>query len=214
VALVQRRARTLVLHEQLDETPEARNRACVSEVMPQLGLGTEADAVLASQPQAQVHVLAGRVRKPLVERKLLCCIRLHAEVQRRHVPEFSPFREQPLAGQGAVDLVVTVQERGSPGVGHASYGGKVGVRQEAGHVTMPITVEDAIMVCEEKELVTGGQCLGDGDISCPRGPAVGRQDHVLHVAIGQRVFQRARVIHNVDAREPRGLITHAIEQPK
>ena len=79
--------------------------------MPKLGLGAEPDAVLASQPQAQVHVLAGRVREPLVERTLLRGVGLHAEVQGRHVPEFSPIREQPLAGQRAVDLVVTVQER-------------------------------------------------------------------------------------------------------
>ena len=122
--------------------------------MPQLCLSAESDAVFASQPQAQVHVLAGRVWKPLIERKLLCDVGLHAEIQGRHVPEFSPIREQPFPGQGAVDLVVTVQERRSPGVGHPSDCGKVGLREEAGHATMPITVKDAVMVCEEKELVT------------------------------------------------------------
>jgi len=78
--------------------------------MPQLRLGAEPDAVLTSQPQAQVYVLAGRVREPLIERKLLRGMRLHAEVQGRHVPELSPIGEQPLPGQGAVDLVVAVQE--------------------------------------------------------------------------------------------------------
>lgn len=78
--------------------------------MPQLGIGAEADAVLAPEPQAQIHVLPGRVRKPLVERKLLCCVRLHAEVQGGHIPEFSPIREQPLPSQSAVDFVVAIQE--------------------------------------------------------------------------------------------------------
>ena len=78
--------------------------------MPQLGRGAEPDAVLASQAQAQVHVFAGRVRKPLIERELLRGVRLHAEVQRRHVPEFVPLGKQPFASQSAVDLVVAVQE--------------------------------------------------------------------------------------------------------
>lgn len=79
--------------------------------MPQLGLGAEPDAVLASQPQAQIDVLAGRMREPLIERELLRGPRFHPEVQGRHVPEFSPIGEQPLPGQRAVDLVVAVQER-------------------------------------------------------------------------------------------------------
>lgn len=60
--------------------------------MPQLSRRAEPDAVLASQPKAQVHVLAGRVRKPLIERELVRSVRLHAEVQGRHVPEFPPIR--------------------------------------------------------------------------------------------------------------------------
>jgi hypothetical protein len=79
--------------------------------MPQLGLGAEADAVLAAKPQAQVNILASGMRKTLIERKLLCGKCLHAEVQGRHVPEFATIRQQPLAGQCAVDLVITVQER-------------------------------------------------------------------------------------------------------
>lgn len=71
-----------------------------------------------------------------------------------------------------------------------------------GHTTVPVTVENAVVIREEHKVVARGQCLGDGDISCPRGPAIGLQDHVVHLAIGQRVFQRARVIHHVDAREP------------
>ena len=76
--------------------------------MPELGRGTEPDAILASQPQAQIHILASRVRKPLIEREFLRGMCLHAEVQGRHVPEFSPIREQPLPGQSAVDFVVAV----------------------------------------------------------------------------------------------------------
>lgn len=79
--------------------------------MPQLGGGAEPDAVLASQPQAQIHIFSGRVRKPFIERELLRGVRLDAKVQRRHVPKFSPIRQQPLPGQGAVDLVITVKER-------------------------------------------------------------------------------------------------------
>lgn len=79
--------------------------------MPQLGLRAEPDAVLASQPETQIHVFSGRVRKPLVERKLLSGICLHAEVQGRHVPEFPALGEQPLPGQCAVHVVVAVQER-------------------------------------------------------------------------------------------------------
>lgn len=76
--------------------------------MPQLGRGAEPDAILASQPQAQIHILTCGVRKSLIEREFLRGMCLHAEVQGRHVPEFPPVREQPLTSQGAVDLVVAV----------------------------------------------------------------------------------------------------------
>lgn len=79
--------------------------------MPELRLGAEPDAVLAAEPQAQVHILAGSVREPLVERKLLGSKRLDTKVQGRHVPKLSTIREQPLTGQSAVDLVITVQKR-------------------------------------------------------------------------------------------------------
>ncbi|MBN8645878.1 MAG: hypothetical protein J0L61_11640, partial [Planctomycetes bacterium] len=59
VPLVQRRAGTLVLHEQFDESPESRDGAAISEIMPQLGLRAEPDAVLASQPETQIHVFSG-----------------------------------------------------------------------------------------------------------------------------------------------------------
>ena len=79
--------------------------------MPQFGLSAEPDVVFAAQPQAQVHVFSSGVRKPLIEGELLRGMGLHAEVQGRHVPEFSSIRQQPLPGEGAVDLVIAVQER-------------------------------------------------------------------------------------------------------
>jgi len=39
--------------------------------MPQLGRGAEPDAILASQPQAQIHILTCGVRKSLIEREFL-----------------------------------------------------------------------------------------------------------------------------------------------
>ena len=155
--------------------------------MPQLGLSTEPDPVLAAQTQAQVHVLAGRVREPLVERELLRGVRLHAEVQGRHVPEFSPIREQPFPRQGAVDFVIPVQQRGAPGVGHAADGGETGVCQEAGHVTMPITIENAIVVCKEDEVIARGQGFGDGDVPRTCWSAVLFQDDMLDIAVREGV---------------------------
>jgi hypothetical protein len=111
VPLVQGCTGAFVLHEQLDESPETGDSARVSEIVPQLGIDAEADAILTSESQAQIHVFTSCVRKPLIEWELLCGVSLHAEIQRRHVPEFLPVGEQPLAGQGAVDLVVPVQQR-------------------------------------------------------------------------------------------------------
>jgi len=51
-------------------------------------------------------------------------------------------------------------------------------------VTVPVTVEYAVMVGEEDELVARSQRLGDSDIPRPGGSAVGLQDDVLYVAIG------------------------------
>jgi len=81
-------------------------------------------------------------------------------------------------------------------------------------VFMPVTIEYAVMVCEEEELVTCGQRLGDGDIPCPCRSAVCLQCHVFDIAVVYGVPERACVIHNVDAREGRRLVTHAVEQPK
>ena len=79
---------------------------------------------------------------------------------------------------------------------------------------VPVPVEYAVMIREEDQLVASGQRLGDRDISRPGRSAVGFQHDVLDVAIRQGVLQRARVIHNVHARERRGLVAHAVEQPK
>lgn len=81
-------------------------------------------------------------------------------------------------------------------------------------MTVPITVEYAVMVREEDEFVAGGQRLGDGYIPRPRGPAICLQSQMLHIAVCQGVLQRAGVIDHVHARERRGLITHAVEQSK
>lgn len=50
---------------------------------------------------------------------------------------------------------------------------------------MPVTVEDAVVVGEEDKLVTRGECLGNGNIPCPRRPAVALQDDVLDSAVRQ-----------------------------
>jgi hypothetical protein len=81
-------------------------------------------------------------------------------------------------------------------------------------MTMPITVEYAVMICEKDKLLARSQRLGDRDISGPGRTAVGFQHDVLEIAICQRVFKRARVIDNVNARESGGLATHAVEQTK
>lgn len=79
--------------------------------MPELGIRTEADAVLAPQAEAEIDILARRVGKSLVKGELSRGEGLHAEVQRWHVPELFLVRQQPLARQGAVELVIFVQER-------------------------------------------------------------------------------------------------------
>lgn len=156
--------------------------------MPQLGCSAEADAVLASQSQAKIHIFAGCMWKSLVERKLLSGISLHAKVQGRHVPEFLPVREQPLPRQGSIDLVIPVQKRGPPRMRHAAHCGKFGFREEVGHVTMPVSVEYAIMVREEDELMTCGERLGYGDIPSPSRPAVRLQHYVFDIVVCQGVL--------------------------
>jgi hypothetical protein len=81
-------------------------------------------------------------------------------------------------------------------------------------VTVPATVEYAVVVREEDQLVASGKRLGDRDISRPGRSAVGLQHDVLDVAIRHGVLQRARVIHDVHASERRGLVAHAVEQSK
>lgn len=81
-------------------------------------------------------------------------------------------------------------------------------------MTVPVTVEYAVMIREEDKFVTSGQRPGNGDIPRPSRSAVRLQNDVIDVAIRQGVLQRARVIHDVDARERRGLNAHAVEQSK
>ena len=81
-------------------------------------------------------------------------------------------------------------------------------------MTMPVRVEYAVMVGEEDELMTCGQRLGDGDIPGSRRSTVCLQGHIFDIAVCQGVLERTGVIHNVYARERRGLVTHAVEQSK
>ncbi len=78
-------------------------------------------------------------------------------------------------------------------------------------MTMPVTVKYAVVVCEEDELVTFAQRLGDADIPRSGRSAVCLQGHVFHVAGCQGVLERAGVIHNVHTREESGLVAHAFE---
>src|SRR5438067_13894414 len=91
VAFVEGRAGALVFLEETKKTEEAGHRARVAVVMPQFGLRTEADPVLAPQSETDVYVLACRRREALVERKLLRSEGPHTEVQGRHVPELPPL---------------------------------------------------------------------------------------------------------------------------
>ncbi len=77
-------------------------------------------------------------------------------------------------------------------------------------MTVPVTVEYAVVVREEEELVTCGQRLGDGDISRPCRSAVCLQGHMFDIAVCQGVPKWAGVIHNVHAREGCGLVTRAV----
>lgn len=79
---------------------------------------------------------------------------------------------------------------------------------------MPVTVEYAVMVREEDQLVTRGQCLGNGDVSRSCRSSVCLHGDVFHVAVCQRVLERAGVIHDVDAGERLSLIAHAVKQSK
>ncbi len=78
-------------------------------------------------------------------------------------------------------------------------------------MTMPVTVKYAVVVCEEDELVTFAQRLGDGDIPRSGGPAVCSQGDVFQIVGCQGVLERAGVIHNVHTREESGLVAHAVE---
>ncbi len=180
--------------------------------MPERGLWAKSNPILATQPETEIDVLSCRVGEALVEGKLARGKSLHAEVKRRHVPQFPPVWQQPLSSQRAIHFVIPIKKCGPPRIGHAPDRRELRLKEKASHVGMPVAVKNAVVIREEDLVVTSRERLGHCNVPGSRGTAVCWKPEIIDVAVRQGVLQRACVVHHVDVGECRRLLSNAVEQ--
>lgn len=78
----------------------------------------------------------------------------------------SPIAKLCSPSERAVQLVIPIQKRTTPGERHAADSGEVRLGQEPRHVRIPVSVEDAVMVREENLRMAVRQSPRDGHIPC------------------------------------------------